>query len=226
MSDFKIVDNDPLNSALIIGKETYSPSKTHSMSDDIRAIGAAFWEAKKDFKPTGKSGTNKNQGWDFATITDIYNGVEEALHKQKIIIWHFEWVSNGIEYLTTRLVHFPTGQFVEDTRLFIIEKPGNQAKGASNTYIRKQAIQSLCAIPCEDDDCEEEQEHIAIKHTNLNQEPISEEQIQAIKDMLKTASNHKILYDNILGFNKIKLMADLPAKSFASVMAYIEKNKK
>jgi ERF superfamily len=216
----KLTDYTPSNSS------SYSPSNTSSMSDDIRAIGQAFWEAKKDFKPTGKSGTNKNQGWDYASITDIYNGVEEALLKQKIIIWHFDRNVNGVEYLVTRLIHWPTGQWVEDMRAFIVEKPGNQGKGAANTYNRKQAIQSLCAIPCEDDDCEAEQVHIKSKAQNLSKEPISEKQVQLIKDAVNAASNGKIMYDNILSFNKIKLVSELPARSFESVMGYIENTKK
>ena len=216
----KLTDYTPSNSS------SYSPSNTSSMSDDIRAIGQAFWEAKKDFKPTGKSGRNKNQNYDYANIGNIYNGIEAALYKQNIIIWHFAQWESGIEFLCTRLIHLPTGQFVEDKRVFESEKPGNQGKGAANTYMRKQALQSLCAIPCEDDDCEEEQEHLAKNPPKSNRERISEEQVQLIKDVLNAASNGKIMYDNILSFNKIKLMSELPARSFESVMGYIENTKK
>jgi hypothetical protein len=225
MSDFTIIDNDPLKNAVIIGKETYSSSKTNSMSEDIRAFGAAFWEAKKHFKPTGQSGRNRNQNYDYAKIGDIYNGIESALWEQKIVIWHFSWVLNGVEYLSTRLTHFPTGQFIEDVRMSESEKPGNQGKGAANTYMRKQALQSLCAIPCEDDDCEEEQEHMATKPSNLNQDPISDEQALTLLNLINASPNSKIVLSNILKFNKIKNIAELPARSFESVKVYIEKIK-
>jgi hypothetical protein len=193
------------------------------MSEDIRQIAIAFLEAKKQFRSTGLSGSNSHQKYNYAKIGDIYNAVEDALHKHNIIIWHFARPQDtGIEFLYTRLIHTLSGQFIEDCRIVESEKPGNQAKGAANTYMKKYALLSLCAISAEDDDGQEEETHISRKHT----EPlISEEQILYLQGEIKSAANAKTLYNNILKFNKIQYVADLKASLFESVKSYIANNR-
>lgn len=198
-------------------------SNTSSMSEDVRQIATAFLEAKKEFRATGLSGSNSHQKYNYAKIGDIYNAVEDALHKNNIIIWHFARPQDtGIEYLYTRLIHTLSGQFIEDCRIVESEKPGNQAKGAANTYMKKYALLSLCAIATEDDDGEEEERYMVKK----NHEPsISEEQLLYLQGEIKSAANAKTLYNNILKFNKIQYVSDLKASSFESVKSYIANNR-
>lgn len=197
-------------------------SHTPSMSEDIRSLAAAFLLAKKDFIATGLGGTNSHQRYNYAKIGDIYHAVEGALAQNGIIIWHFARPHDtGIEYLYTRLVHAPTGQFVEDCRILESEKPGNQGKGAANTYMRKYALLSLCAITTEDDDGGEEERYIA--RTNTEQS-ISDEQLKYIQGEIKSCKNSAQLYRNILSFNKIQDLSQLKASSFESVKLYIINN--
>ena len=118
----------------------FSKSNSPSMSEDIRAIAAALLLAKREFSATGLSGRNHNQKYDYAKIEDIYSAVEEALRKNNIAIWHFARPEGGVEYLYTRLVHSPTGQYIEDCRILESDKPGNQSKGAADTYVKKRAV--------------------------------------------------------------------------------------
>lgn len=197
--------------------KNYSPS----MSDDIRALAASFLLAKQAFKATGLGGTNSHQKYDYAKIGDIYHAVEDALSKNNIIIWHFARPENGIEFLHTRLTHTTTGQFIEDCRILESEKPGNQGRGAANTYMKKYALLSLCAIATEDDDGEEEQKHIENKKQDLL---ISDQQLVYLQGEIKACGNAKLLYGNILKFNKINDLSDLKASSFESVKSYIVNN--
>jgi hypothetical protein len=194
------------------------------MSDDIRAIAQAFALAKKEFLSLGRSGTNSHQKYSYATIDDIYNAVESALMKNNIIIWHFADVADGgAEVLQTRLVHTTTGQYIQDRRYLVSEKPGNQGKGAANTYMKKYAVLSLCAISAGDDDDAAEEERYIVKKSL---EPtISSEQLKVIQDEIKSCQNGKILYGNLLGYNKIRDLTELKASSFGSVMSYIANNK-
>lgn len=197
-------------------------SNTPAMSDDIRAIASAFLLAKKEFVATGLGGTNAHQKYNYAKIGDIYRAVEGALSKHNIIIWHFARPVDGIEYLYTRLIHAPTGQFIEDCRVLESEKSGNQAKGASNTYMRKYALLSLCALTTEDDDGEEEERHI-VRSSYVPQ--LSDGQLKSLQAAIKSASNSKYLYDNILRFNKINELSQLKESSFESVKSYIMDNR-
>lgn len=202
--------------------ESIIKSNTQAMSEDIRALSQAFLLAKQEFLATGFGGTNAHQRYSYAKIEDIYQAVGGALSKNNIIIWHFSRPEGGVEYLHTRLIHTLTGQYVEDCRLLESEKAGNQAKGAANTYMRKYAILSLCAIATKDDDGEEEERFIAKK---ASEPPISEEQIRILQGDIKAAANGKVLYGNILKFNKVQDLAQIKSSSFASVKSYIENNK-
>ena len=187
-----------------------------SMSEDIRALAAAFLLAKQEFNVTGRSG--KADRYKYAKIEDIYHAVEDSLAKNNIIIWHFARPEGGVEYLYTRLIHTLTGQYLEDCRMLEAEKPGNQAKGSANTYMRRYALLSLCAIPTEDDDCESEQKYI-------NEPYISSEQLIFLQKEIKAAANGSKMYKDILGYNKVSDLAYLKVSSFESVKSYIMKNK-
>jgi len=196
------------------------------MSEDIRAYAGAFASAKKSFKATGKSGKTTQYKGGYANLDDIYNAVELALLDNNIIIKHAVEVyiepNNKFEVLVTRLIHYPTGQWAEDKRFLESEKPGNQGRGAAQTYSRKYAVLTICGIaPSEDDDGYEEQKHIEVRDS----EKISEQQLTQLKDLTKQASNPSELYKKILGFTKISSYEFLPAYKFNMIKKYIEDNK-
>ncbi len=196
-------------------------SQTPAMSEDIRALAKAFRLAKKEFKPTGFDGDNKFQNIKYAKIGAIYKAVEEALSNHGIIIWHFKRPHDtGMEYMYTRLVHDETGQFIEDCRITESEKPGNQAKGAADTYMKKYAVLSLCSIAAEDDDGQEEQ-----KHLDKKLELLVADEVTYLHNQLKTCTNAKKLYENILRDNSIRNLSDLPFSRYEEVKSYIVKNK-
>ncbi len=196
----------------------FSPSNTPAMSEDIRAIAQEFLLAKQEFLSTGLSGTNAHQKYKYAKIEDIYHAVEGALGRRNIIIWHWARPDAGVEYLITRLVHTLTGQFLEDVRILESEKPGNQAKGAANTYMKKYAVLSLCAIATEDDDGMEEQKYI-------DQATISAEQLVTLQKEIKSAQNGAQLLKDVLGYNKIDDLYSLKVSAYDRVKDYILKNK-
>lgn len=205
-------------------EETFTSSNTPAMSENITALASAFLLAKKEFSSTGFGGTNAHQKYDYAKIGDIYRAVEGALSKNNIIIWHFARPQDGLEYLYTRLIHASTGQFIEDCRILESEKPGNQSKGAANTYMKKYAVLSLCAIATEDDDGEAEQEEIE-KKSNTGQYLTSKDVAEVTSD-LKACANAKTLHDMILQKYKATSLQQLPYSSYDMVKQFIEDNRK
>lgn len=198
----------------------YAPSNSPCYSDDIRALAQAFLLAQKHFRATGKDGSNTHQKYNYAYISQIYDAVKPALEEQNIIIWHNSLVIDGKEYIQTRLIHALTGQWSQDIRFKESEKPGNQGKGAADTYLKKYAVLCLCAIPTEDDDGESEQKHVEERKRNV----ISEEQKQEIISTLKECTNSQELINAICKHYKLKHMGELPQDSFEPVMSYILKN--
>ncbi len=203
--------------------ETITNTNTPAMSQDIRAIATAFLAAKQEFMATGLAGENTHTKAKYAKIGDIYRSVESALAKNNIIIWHFARPQDGLEYLYTRLVHALTGQFIEDCRILESEKPGNQAKGAANTYMKKYAVLSLCAIATEDDDGQEEEKHIEKK--SKGPDLLVKDEVEYLTQQLKASINAKLLYANILKDNNIRSLFDLPFSRYEEVKSYIAKNR-
>lgn len=198
--------------------KNYNPA----MSDDTTALASAFLAAKDKFRATGLSGDNNHTKNRYAKIGDIYRAVEGALSENKIIIWHFARpTEGGIEYLYTRLIHTTTGQFIEDCRILESEKPGNQAKGAANTYMKKYAVLSLCAIATEDDDGEGEEKYISTKQPEL----LVSDEVNYLMTELKKCANAKALHDYILKHNNVQSLYQLPFSSYEIVKSYIVKNK-
>ncbi len=197
--------------------DTIIKSNTPAMSEDIRAIAQAFLLAKQEFLVTGRSG--KADRYKYAKIEDIYHAVEDALAKNNIIIWHFARPEGGVEYLYTRLIHTLTGQYIEDCRMMESEKPGNQAKGSANTYMKRYALLSLCAIPTEDDDAQGEQKYI-------DEPRISPEEVININKVLSACSNGDKLRQDIMQYNKVRDISDLRVSQYERVKDFIIKNRK
>lgn len=196
---------------------TFTLSNSSCFSDDIRALAQAFLLAQKEFTKTGKSGSNSHQKYTYAKIDEIYDAVKPALADNNIIIWHNSFVIEGIEYIQTRLIHTLTGQWSQDTRIKESEKPGNQGKGAADTYLKKYAVLCLCAIPTEDDDGEEEQKEIERGRTVTVSQPQEDELIALIRN----ATNGKEIWGNIKRFNTINELSELPSNKFENVKRYI-----
>lgn len=200
--------------------EVYALSNSPAMSDDIRMLTGAMIKAKKEFIATGLNGKNSHQNYNYAKLGDIYRAVETGLTNNEIMIVHFARKIDLVEHLFTRLIHSPSNQWIEDIRELECEKPGNQAKGSANTYMRKSAVLSLCAIDKEDDDGEVEEKHI--QENNVTQKKsdfISADQLYHLKLSLKSLPT---LERKILNHYKIDSFADLPWKELKKVKTAIE----
>jgi hypothetical protein len=210
--------------------EEYTKSNCSWMSEDIRQYGAAFASAKRLFKATGKSGKTTQYKGGYANLDDIYNAVESALLDNSIVIKHAIEIyiepANRFEVLVTRLIHYPSGQWSEDKRFLESEKPGNQGRGAAQTYSRKYAVLTICGIaPSEDDDGLDEQKYIESKKmiqekSIESQKMISQDQINELRPLITT----KQLWVGIKEKWNISKLEELTAASVPFVKLYIDNN--
>lgn len=197
-------------------------SNTSFMSDDIRELAKAFSLAKKEFKATGLEGNNHHLKTKYPKLGGIFHAVEDALDKHDITLFQFKRAyDTGIEYMHTQIFHRTTGQFIEDLRIVESEKPGNQGKGAADTYVKKAAILTICCIVAgeeEDDDGQSEQEHIKQKGF------LTKEDIADIINDLKSTGKGRKLHDEILAMFKVNNLDQLPYNSFETIKKYIKNN--
>ena len=179
--------------------------------DDTRILDQAFLKAKIKFRATGMSGTNTGQKWNYAKLEDIYNAVEDSLAEQGIFIRHLCKYTGDAELLYTYLKHAESGQYVMDERRISSEKPGNQGRGAGETYAKKYAVLSLCAIATsdkDDDDGVEEQHYILV---------------QELKNLVGSNTG---LIDKILQFNKKDALEDLSVRQLEQALYHLKNPKK
>jgi len=179
-----------------------------------------FIKAKQAFKKTGFDGTNTHLKAKFASLTKVYEAVEDALHANNIFISHERLLTEGKTYLRTRLIHVG-GESLEDMCLVESEKPGNQGHGAALTYNKKYAVLALCAIHADkDDDGQEEQNYIEKKQYNKPvTQYITREQVEEIEEAL---SGNDELEDLVLKSFKINTWAQLTQDKFSSALETIK----
>jgi hypothetical protein len=198
--------------------EEYTKSNSALMSDDIRSYSKAFIKARLKMESVSKA--QKGNYGRYADINSIYDACVIPLLEEGIYIWHgSDQLDDNREILYTRLIHAESGQWTQDKRVLLCEKNNNQGRGGANTYARKLAVLSLCALGCDDDDCDNEPE--------IRQQPeaaISSKEVEALEQVINKCANPTKIRSNILGFNKITNLNQLPASKFDSVVSYIAKN--
>ena len=191
------------------------------MSDDIRELAQAFLQAK--MRMGGVKKNSKSNLHKYANLLAVYEAVEEALHEHNIFIWHFAEVLNKTQgsdtesVLHTRLIHAPSGQFIQDTRPLKSEKPGNQAIGSANTYMRRYAVLSLCALETGDDDGEAERKYIEKR----DREFINPQQVVELQEFMKQMGIKNDTYQYILNHNGVGDLAELKKSQFKGVVQFI-----
>lgn len=223
-------------------KQEFSPSNHPQRSDDIRQFLESFLIAKRKFK--GVVENCKGNFGKYADLEEVYEAVQEPLWDVNINIDHFRVAKeDGNELLHTRLTHGPSGQFIEDTCFLTCDKPGNQAKGSSLTYMKRYAVLNLCGIAPKDDDGQSEQSYIDKKPAynnnyrpqNTNMKPvvivkkeektevITQEQLEQLEDSL-----HKYpgICKTVKEALKIDSLSAMPKGVFLASIKRIEELKK
>lgn len=127
----------------------------------------AFLQAKQSFLEPEKNG--KSNYKPFSTVEDINNATFKSLSANNLII--IPSVKDNI--LSVRLYHTLTGQWIEESRALISEKPGNQAIGSANTYMLRYALKNILNICGNDDEDEAQAEQDYIIKQKKEVEPIS-----------------------------------------------------
>jgi hypothetical protein len=199
--------------------QDWTSSDSACMSADVRLLANSLAKAKRHFGKTGKSATNNHTKYSYAKIEDIYNAVESSLLDEDVIIWHGNYFKDDKEVLITRFIHTLSGQWMQDIRYIESEKPGNQAKGAANTYMRKYAVLCMCAIATEDDDGQHEQEYIKKNSPHFT---VSTSQSSMIKAAIKKHPDGINVYKELLSDFGISSVEELQAKDFERVMDIIK----
>ena len=164
---------------------------------------------------------------EYPTLGGLYTLVRSILLKNGLLLHHYGEIdfASGKEIEVTELIHVATGERVIDKRFNISEKPGNQGRGTSSTYMKRYGVKALLAIDVgeDDDDGQDEADYIEfLKQKKKNESQSTPDpkkivkepkatayHIRKLRELIdKTSAPSKYLH-NILQYNQVTVLEDL-----------------
>lgn len=108
----------------------------------------ALWRFQSEIRPLKKKAAAERNGdfFHYATIDAILKHVRVPLMTRGLYI--FQTVTGDIG-VTTRLVHGPSSQFIEDTAVVSV-KGSMEDKGAAITQLRRYSLIAMLGLPTVD----------------------------------------------------------------------------
>lgn len=125
-------------------------------SESIIKISSALLKAQKEMEGAKKGANNPFFRSKYADYGSVLEACKESLNNNGITILqpHGQVVvgENVVNYVETILLH-ETGEFISSkTEIKCVDSKDPQKFGAGQTYARRFGLQSLIALPTEDDD--------------------------------------------------------------------------
>jgi hypothetical protein len=117
-------------------------------SESIKEISSALVGFHKEVGKITKDATNPFFGKKYASLSNILEGISEALNNNNLSVVQFPEGENG---LTTRLLH-NSGEWMESTYFMKPAKDDPQGRGSAMTYQRRYAIGAVLSLNIDEDD--------------------------------------------------------------------------
>ena len=115
-------------------------------SKDTKELFKALAEAQRNFYSIEKSGFIAGRNIPYAKIQDLVSASREALYKNNLVASTFHITrADGFTTLVTRLVHFPTDQYIE-SELPLLNGSDEQKRGSSITYAWRYTYAPLIGL--------------------------------------------------------------------------------
>ena len=122
-------------------------------SEKVDMILGAIVKAVPQFGPLVKSASNPHFKSRYLPLDGLVEAVAPALFKEGILLMQGANPEddNGVT-LITRLIHAPSGQYVQNTVRVPMDKGTAQGAGSAITYARRYGLQALLGLVAEEDD--------------------------------------------------------------------------
>lgn len=125
----------------VINQQALVVSSCKRESDDTKDLYKALASAQKNFKELQKTGIIGGRNIAYAKISDLVDASLKALLEQSLVC--NTYMRNS--FLVTRLVHFPTGQYIE-SELPLLNNTDEQKRGSSITYAWRYTYAPLIGL--------------------------------------------------------------------------------
>lgn len=121
-------------------------------SSSIGAIAKALAAAQREIGVAVKDATNPHFRSKYADLQAVDEACRPALSKHGIAIAQGTGYADGFVFVTTRLLHADTGEWIEATLHIAPGKHDAQGVGSAITYARRFGLSALAAVPAGVDD--------------------------------------------------------------------------
>ena len=121
-------------------------------STTVGAIAKALAAAQREIGVAHKDATNPHFRSKYADLQAIDEACRPALSKHGIAIAQGTGYADGFVFVTTRLLHADTGEWIESTLHIAPGKHDAQGVGSAITYARRFGLSALAAVPAGIDD--------------------------------------------------------------------------
>jgi hypothetical protein len=118
-------------------------------SESIKEISKALQQFAMLVGTVKKDADNPFFKSKYATLSNLLQEIGVPLQESNLVVTQFP---DGMNGLTTRLIHADSGEWMESTHEVNLSKNDPQSSGSAITYMRRYAIQSILCINIEDDD--------------------------------------------------------------------------
>ncbi len=121
----------------------------------MNAAPSSIFQALLKFQGLGlhieKDATNPHFKNKYPSLDSLMGIVLPAMNKCGLVLLQLPTYADGNPGLTTRIVHAPTGEFVESTMLLAMDKLTPQAQGSALTYARRYSLMAFLGLVADDD---------------------------------------------------------------------------
>ena len=121
-------------------------------SPTIGSIAKALAAAQREIGVAVKDATNPHFRSKYADLQAVDEACRPALSKHGIAIAQGTGYADGFVFVTTRLMHADTGEWIESTLHIAPGKHDAQGVGSAITYARRFGLSALAAVPAGVDD--------------------------------------------------------------------------
>lgn len=172
---------------------------------------------------------DKGQRKEFCTVKALREAADDALRKHGLGINFAPTVYDGKLYMVGVLMH-TSGQDIRASMPYIPD-PGMQnplqGYGSAQSYTERYLYRALTGVTIQRED--QDPDKTPVKDNKASDEPkITKEQYDHLTALLRKHDDKTSLhcYNNIIKFNKVNVLMDLPARQFSRVESYIKNFKK
>lgn len=124
-------------------------------SESIVKISTALLKAQKLMGAATKGASNPFFRSKYADYGSVLEACKDHLNDNGVLILQPHYTGDKGTFVVTKLVHAESGEWVSsETEVVVAKQSDPQAFGSALTYSRRYSLQSLLALPAEDDDGE------------------------------------------------------------------------